>query len=87
MDLKRSLLCCFISPEWKENFHNVAQFLLLTCIGSCSDSVGEWWYEAKLSPFRFEHMRLSDEGFKDRVGECWRSYTFLGSPDFVLVKN
>lgn len=49
--------------------------------------LGEWWYEAKLSPFRFEHMRLSDEGFKDRVGECWRNYTFLGSPNFVLVKK
>lgn len=49
--------------------------------------MGEWWYEAKLSPFRFEHMRLSDEGFKDRVGECWRSYTFLGSPNFVLVEK
>lgn len=35
-------------------------------------------------PFCFENMWLKEDGFVEKVGECWRSYAFAGSPSFVL---
>jgi hypothetical protein len=38
-------------------------------------------------PFKFENMWLKDEGFVDKVRPWWASYTFQGSPSFVLAKK
>ncbi|KAG5549689.1 hypothetical protein RHGRI_014853 [Rhododendron griersonianum] len=39
------------------------------------------------TPFRFENMWLLSEGFTDRVGEWWNSYSVMGKPSFVLAKK
>ena len=39
------------------------------------------------SPFRFENMWLMTDGFKERVQSWWNQYSFLGNPNFVLVKK
>ena len=32
-------------------------------------------------------MWLKSDGFKDRVHSWWKRYSFLGTPNFVLVKK
>ncbi|KAG5540926.1 hypothetical protein RHGRI_020977 [Rhododendron griersonianum] len=39
------------------------------------------------TPFRFENMWLLSEGFTERVGEWWNSYSVMGKPSFVLAKK
>ena len=39
------------------------------------------------SPFRFENMWLKVDGFVGRVKGWWDSYTFNGSPSFILVQK
>jgi hypothetical protein len=38
-------------------------------------------------PFQFENMWLKEEGFVEKVGGWWGSFSFLGSPSFVLAKK
>ena len=38
-------------------------------------------------PFKFENMRLKEEGFVKKVRSWWGSFSFLGSPIFVLAKK
>jgi len=38
-------------------------------------------------PFKFENMWLQEEGFVDRVRLWWASYSFQGSPSFVLAQK
>ena len=35
------------------------------------------------SPFRFENMRLEEEGFKDQMKMWWGSFNFTGTSNFV----
>jgi hypothetical protein len=39
------------------------------------------------SPFKFENMWLKEEGFVDKVRSWWSSFSFLGSPSFILAKK
>jgi hypothetical protein len=38
-------------------------------------------------PFRFENMWLKSEGFLAKVKGWWESYTFQGSPSFVVASK
>jgi hypothetical protein len=38
-------------------------------------------------PFKFEIMWLQEDGFVERVRLWWESYSFQGSPSFVLAKK
>ncbi len=37
--------------------------------------------------FKFENMWLKTEGFVDRVKNWWSTYTFTGSPSFILASK
>ena len=37
--------------------------------------------------FKFENMWLKVEGFVEKVQQWWSSYSFLGSPSFVLAQK
>ena len=39
------------------------------------------------SAFKFENMWLQAEGFVDRVQQWWISYSFTGSPSFILTQK
>jgi hypothetical protein len=38
-------------------------------------------------PFKFENMWLQEDGFVERVRLWWESYSFQGSPSFVLAQK
>jgi hypothetical protein len=38
-------------------------------------------------PFKFENMWLKADGFVDKVRLWWSSYSFQGSPSFVLAQK
>jgi len=38
-------------------------------------------------PFKFENMWLQEDGFMERVRLWWESYSFQGSPSFVLAQK
>lgn len=76
------------SATWEEHFLNVAQFSLLRPISDhmaiLLDSGG---IRQGSTPFRFENMWLSSEGFVERVGEWWSNYLVGGKPSFILAKK
>ncbi|KAG5521621.1 hypothetical protein RHGRI_033999 [Rhododendron griersonianum] len=76
------------SSSWEEHFSNVAQFSLPRPISDhipiLLDSGG---IRQGSTPFRFKNMWLLSEGFADRVGEWWGSYSIMGTPSFVLAKK
>jgi hypothetical protein len=37
--------------------------------------------------FMFENMWLKSQGFVEKVKQWWLSYSFQGSPSFVLVRK
>jgi hypothetical protein len=39
------------------------------------------------SALKFENMWLKEEGFVDKVFSWWSSFSFMGSPSFVLAKK
>jgi hypothetical protein len=75
-----------VSFDWEDFYPDVCQklmprplldhYLILLEVGSM--------LRGKI-PFRFENMRLKTEGFVDRVQSWWSSYSFSGSPSFVLA--
>jgi hypothetical protein len=44
-------------------------------------------FENGRRPFRFENMWLKSEGFLAKVKSWWESYTFQGSPSFVVASK
>uniref|UniRef100_A0A2N9G0Y7 Uncharacterized protein n=1 Tax=Fagus sylvatica TaxID=28930 RepID=A0A2N9G0Y7_FAGSY len=75
-----------VSFDWEDFYPDVCQklmprplldhYLILLEVGSM--------LRGKI-PFRFENMWLKTEGFVDRVQSWWSSYSFSGSPSFVLA--
>jgi hypothetical protein len=59
----------------------------------CSDhflillECGHVHWGKNMRPFRFENMWLKSEGFLDRVNGWWDSYSFRGSPSFVVASK
>ena len=77
-----------VSGDWEEQFHHIRQVrmehpvsdhwpLLLECGGMRRGP----------SPFRFENMWLSVEGFREQVKEWWDGYKVRGSLSCVLAKK
>jgi hypothetical protein len=44
-------------------------------------------FESGRRPFKFENMWLKSEGFLAKVKSWWESYTFQGSPSFVVASK
>jgi hypothetical protein len=75
-----------ISPEWEAWFPVVSQKrlprlysdhfpILLDCVDV---SRGK-------RPFKFENMWLKADGFVERVKQWWNSYSFEGTPSYILA--
>jgi hypothetical protein len=77
-----------VSPDWEMSFPGLVQKKLLRV---CSDHApilltkGDMQYGKR--PFKFENMWLKEEGFVDKVRDWWGSFSFEGSPSFVLAKK
>jgi hypothetical protein len=77
-----------VSPEWELSYPGLVQKKLLRV---CSDHAPIMLMRGCLqngkSSFKFENMWLKEEGFVDKVRSWWSSFSFLGSPSFILAKK
>ncbi len=85
----RSRLDCFLfTPTIEDHFSTLVQRRLPRL---CSDQFpillecGS--IEHGRRPFRFENMWLKSEGFLTKVKGWWESYSFQGSPSFVVANK
>jgi hypothetical protein len=87
--MSRSRLDRFlVSLEWEMSYPGLVQKKLL-CV--CSDHAPIILTRGSLQnrkrSFKFENMWLKEEGFVDKVRDWWGSFSFEGSPSFVLAKK
>jgi hypothetical protein len=77
-----------VSPEWEFSYPGLLQKKLLQV---CSDHAPIMLLRGCLqigkSSFKFENMWLKEEGFVEKVREWWNSFSFMGSPSFILAKK
>jgi hypothetical protein len=77
-----------VSPDWEMCFPGLVQRKLLRV---CSDHTPILLTKGDLHfgkrPFKFENMWLKEEGFVDKVRVWWDSFSFEGSPSFILAKK
>jgi hypothetical protein len=77
-----------VSPEWELSYPGLTQKKLLQV---CSDHAPiilmRGCMQYGKSSFKFENMWLKDEGFVDKVKSWWSSFSFMGSPSFILAKK
>ena len=77
-----------VSPEWELRYPGLIQKKLLRV---CSDHapiiLTRGCLQNGKSSFKFENMWLKDEGFVDKVRSWWSSFSFMGSPSFILAKK
>jgi hypothetical protein len=77
-----------VSPDWEMGYPGLVQRKLLRV---CSDHApimltrGDLHYGKR--SFKFENMWLKEEGFVDKVRDWWGSFSFDGTPSFVLAKK
>ena len=77
-----------VSEDWEGHFKGVVQ---CTLPRPASDHFpilldGEGVSKGPV-PFRFENMRLKEEGFKDLLKGWWQSLSFNGSFSFILAEK
>jgi len=77
-----------VSLDWEANY---PRLLKKRVPRLCSDHFPILFYcggiqEGK-KPFKFENMWLKEAGFVDRVRQWWSSYSFQGSPSFILAQK
>jgi hypothetical protein len=77
-----------VSPDWEMGYPGLVQRKLLRV---CSDHAPiiltrGGLHHGKRS-FKFENMWLKEEGFVDKVRDWWGSFSFDGTPSFVLAKK
>lgn len=85
----RSRIHSFIlSPYWENHCLNASQKWLprvlldhFPLLLDCNDVVRSRGY------FKFENIWLKFEGFVEKLKQWWSSYSFHGSPCFVLAVN
>jgi hypothetical protein len=77
-----------VSPEWEFSYPGLLQKKLLRV---CSDHAPilllRGCSQNGKSSFKFENMWLKEEGFVDKVSSWWSSFSFTGSPSFILAKK
>jgi hypothetical protein len=77
-----------VSPDWEFSYPGLVQKKLLRV---CSDHAPIILMRGCLQngkcPFKFENMWLKEEGFVDKVRSWWSSFSFMGSPSFILAKK
>jgi hypothetical protein len=77
-----------VSPEWELSFPGLIQKKLLRVY---SDHTPILLTRSSLQngkrSFKFENMWLKEAGFVDKVRDWWGSFSFEGSPSFVLAKK
>jgi hypothetical protein len=77
-----------VSPEWELSYPGLMQKKLLRV---CSDHTPIILMRGCLhngkSSFKFENMWLKVDGFVDKVRVWWSSFSFVGSPSFILAKK
>jgi hypothetical protein len=88
-DLSWSRLDRFlVSPEWELSYPGLMQKKLLRV---CSDHAPIILLRGCLQngkgSFKFENMWLKVDGFVDKVRVWWSSFSFVGSPSFILAKK
>jgi hypothetical protein len=77
-----------VSPDWESSYPGLMQKRLLRV---CSDHAPiilmRGCVQNGKSAFKFENMWFKEEGFVDKVFSWWSSFSFTGSPSFVLAKK
>jgi hypothetical protein len=77
-----------VSPDWELSYPGLMQKKLLRV---CSDHAPiilmRGCMQNGKSAFKFENMWLKEEGFVDKVKSWWSSFSFTGSPSFILAKK
>jgi hypothetical protein len=77
-----------VSPDWEAKYPSLFQKRLPRL---CSDHfpilLDCGGIKGGARPFKFENMWLKADGFVDKVREWWSSYSFLGTPSFVLAQK
>ena len=77
-----------ISSDWEDQFPDVVQNLLPCPLSDYHPIILETgnMIGGKRS-FKFENIWLKTEGFVDCVKNWWSTYTFTGSPSFILASK
>jgi hypothetical protein len=79
--------CFLVSPEWEFSYSSLMQKKLLRV---CSDHAPILLVRGGLQngkrSFKFKNMWLKEEGFVEKVGNWWGSFSFM-SPSFLLAKK
>jgi hypothetical protein len=77
-----------VSPEWDLRYPGLVQKKLLHI---CSDHtpilLTKGGMQSGKHSFKFENMWLREEGFVEKVRDWWGSFSFVGTPSFVLAKK
>ena len=87
--LSKSRLDRFLfSPSLEDHFSRIVQRRLpRTLSDHFPISLSCGFMQRGKSPFRFENMWLTVEGFSDRIKGWWDTYCCSGTPSFVLAKK
>jgi hypothetical protein len=87
--LSKSRLDRFLfSPSLEDHFSRIVQRRLpRTLSDHFPISLSCGFMQRGKSPFRFENMWLTVEGFSDRIKGWWDTYCYSGTPSFVLAKK
>ena len=74
-----------VLENWEGHFTRVVQCVLPKLVSDhCTILLDRGGLRKGPTPFRFENMRLKEEGFKDKLQAWWEGLSFSGSASFVL---
>ena len=77
-----------VSSDWEEYYPNVVQKLMPKPISDHNPFLLEAGGMSRgKSSFKFENMLFKAPGFVDKVRDWWSSYSYSGTPNFVLAQK